>query len=248
MNATFADAFYKGARHSPSRIPKNPMDVCTIVSIYPSPIHDHKPTVFPSDHHIPGAIEGDFNILVVRGASWFKEMEEGQPVLEIPISSYQVAEAIIRDNVTNSQLAYSPGVGPGLFFVPGEWTKKNIIAAKTPDIKNEIDIVIEAGKTFPELLAHAREQQKRWFMEIVTLADVMWSRTNGNPLTISRDARVAAERLKLTKPWMQDFVTVEKTSCPACGQLLNPSYPICPNCKVVVNAEKAKELNLVFAK
>jgi hypothetical protein len=244
---TFAQAYQGGAARI-NRIPRNPMDVCTIVSIYPSPIHDYKPTVFPSHHFIDGAKEGDFNLLVVRGASWFKEMEEGQPILEIPVSSYQVAEAFIRDNVTNSQLAYTPGAGPGLFFVPGEYNKKTIVNASTPEIKNEIGVVTTPSRNFASLLSEAEARQKRWFMEIVQLADVMWSRTNGNPLTISKDARIAAERLKLTKPWMQDFQTTDKTSCLACGQLVNPAYPICPNCKAIVNPEKAKELNIVFAK
>jgi hypothetical protein len=80
------------------------------------------------------------------------------------------------------------------------------------------------------------------------MSDVDWSRTNGNPLAISEIARLAAQYLKLQKPWMQDFQAFQLDACPACGQLTNLKYPVCKHCKAIVNPERAKELNLQFAK
>jgi hypothetical protein len=220
-----------------NRLPKNPLDKCTIVSVYPRKLVDRKPTMFPGYFEIEAAPDNDFSILVVGSSSWFREMEEGQPYLEIPISSIQVAEGFINDYI-NGLLGYTPEIAaPGLFVVPGEWTKKTIITYKSPE-----------GKTFSELIEKARARQKRWFSEIVKLADTMWARTNGNPLSINDDARIAAEQLNLKdKPWLQDFRTIEKTNCRACGQLINPLFPVCPNCKAISDPEKAKALNISFA-
>ncbi len=81
------------------------------------------------------------------------------------------------------------------------------------------------------------------------IADILWARTNGNPLAISDDSRLAAEKLGLTsqKNWMGDFRARELTNCKACGHMINPVYPVCPNCKNVIDEEKAKSLNLKFA-
>jgi lipopolysaccharide biosynthesis regulator YciM len=71
-------------------------------------------------------------------------------------------------------------------------------------------------------------------MELVKMTDTLWSRTNGNPLVVSDDARLAAKELALTnKDWMMDFQAVQNVRCTACGSLRNPLYPICPTCKSV---------------
>jgi hypothetical protein len=228
------------AIHAPriNRLPRNPLDKCTIVSVYPRQLIEEKPTMFPGRFVIPAAPENDFSLLVVGGSSWFREMTDDQPMLEIPISSVSVAEGIIRD-YSNSLLGYVPDkAAPGIFFIPGEFTKKTIIT-----YKNEV-----TGKTFLDLLNAAKTKQKEWFGNLVRIADTLWSRTNGNPLTISDDAKMAAQYLKLNdKPWLADFQSIQKEACKACGNLVNPMYPVCPNCKAIINAEKAKELGLSFA-
>lgn len=215
-----------------NRRPKNPLDKCTIVSVYPREIIDYKPTAFPQTHRIEGAADNDFSILVVEQASWYKEMEENQPFLEIPIPSTEVARAFIEDYV-NALPEYVPGVAaPGIFFVLGAYDKISI--KKTED--------------FDKKLAAARARQNDWFMRIVQMSDKDWARTNGNPRSISDISRMAAEKLGLKdKAWMQDFAMAALTNCPACGFRVNPAFPVCSNCRAIVNPEKAKELNIKFA-
>ena len=89
--------------------------------------------------------------------------------------------------------------------------------------------------------------QKKWFLELVKLADIL-SRSNGNPLSISDDARLACKELNIqNKPWLGDLQASELVRCIACGNLRNPQFPICSVCKAIVDKDKAKELGLTFA-
>ena len=85
-------------------------------------------------------------------------------------------------------------------------------------------------------------------MELIKIADILWSRSNGNPLSISDDARLACKELNISnKPWLGDLQTMELVRCVACGSLRNPTFPICQSCHVVVDKKRAEELGLVFA-
>lgn len=231
-----------------NRRPKNPMDKCTIVSVFPLPIVDYKPTATPNIHKIDAAPDNDFSITVVEGASWFKEMEEGQPFLEIPIPSTEVARALIQDYCI-ALPEYSPGVAaPGLFYCLGAFDKITIKKYVEPDVVDETGRLVSRGKPFDQLLAEARARQNEWFLRYVNMSDSDWARTNGNPLSISDMARIAARKLGLEdKPWLKNFKTAQMTPCFACGTLVNPTFPICPNCKTVINTERAKELKIQTA-
>src|SRR6266576_4523463 len=79
------------------RAMKNPMDKCTIVSIFPKVIDEVKYTIEPGRFHIePGTFEKP-SILVVGSSSWWREIDVEQPMLEIPNSSIQIAESVIKD-------------------------------------------------------------------------------------------------------------------------------------------------------
>src|SRR6266571_1195350 len=120
------------------RMPQNPLDKSTIVSVYPKIVESINRTLFPGRYTIPAATnDNDFEILVVGSASWFKEMEEGQPYLEISNSSIQVANSIIIDYM-NGLVGCDMGASqPGLFFIPGEFSKFTIIS-----------YVVKTGKSF----------------------------------------------------------------------------------------------------
>jgi hypothetical protein len=225
----------------PVRMTPNPMDKCTIVSIYPQEIRVNKPTIFPGDFVIPAAKPDDYALLVVGPSSWWREIDESQPLLEIPVTSFQVAESIVKDYVNSVMGSNSGDRIPGLMFIPGEYTRETIKNYK------EMRDGKPTGRVFDTLLAEIRAKQKRWFEEVIKISDVLWARTNGNPLAISNVARMGAEMLGLDKPWMQDFKTLQMENCVACGSLLNPKYPICPTCKAVNNVELAKKLDIKFA-
>jgi hypothetical protein len=209
----------------------NPLDKSTIVSILPKKISEKKVTIQPGFFEIlPGTFENP-SLLVVGPSSWWREMDEGQPLLEIPVSSIQIADSVVRD-YSNGLLACNMGdMMPGLFYVPGAHTVDTI------------------KKEFKPLLLNAQATQRKWFMELIRIADILWSRSNGNPLSISDDARLACKEMNITnKPWLGDLQTAELVRCVACGALRNQLYPVCQSCHAIVDADKAKELGLTFVK
>jgi hypothetical protein len=231
------EQFYRNAKVQ--RLSRNPNDKTSIVSIYPNEIIDYKPTAFPNEHRVPAAPVGDIVVAVMESASWFREMPDEQPFLEIPISSHLVAAAVIND-YCSGLLGYAANSRmPGLFVIPGAHTKET--AKKYMDMTSQV--------TFTEMLTKAQKMQRDWYAELVKLADIDWSRTSGNPLSISNLARQAAEMLGLAndKNWMADISTMQKINCKACGTLVLPNFPVCPNCKAIVDEEKAKVLNIKFA-
>jgi hypothetical protein len=212
------------------KAPVNPLDKSTIVSILPKHIIERKPTIQPGVFEIkPGTYEQP-SVLVVGPSSWWKEIDENQPLLEIPHSSIVVADSVVKDYCNGLIACDMADAMPGLFFIPGELRVDQI----KKDHKDKLDI--------------ANIKQKNWYTALVRMADALWSRSNGNPLSISDDMKLAARYLNLiNKEWLKDSQTMELVRCMACGHLKNPLYPICSNCKAISDPAKAKELGLVFA-
>lgn len=209
----------------------NPLDKSTVISIYPFPIDETKPTISPGRFTIPAGSVTNPTLLVVGPSSWWREIDTQQPLLEIVNSSIQVADSIVRDYCSGIVECNMNDVMPGLFYIEGAVTKADLIK---PEIKAR--------------LKKAEENQKRWFTALVKLADNLWARTNGNPIAIGDDMRKAAEELALTeKPWLQDFKTIDMVKCVACGSLRNPLFPVCPTCKAVNDVDAVKKMNLTFA-
>lgn len=212
------------------RAEPNPLDKSTIISIYPRKIDEIHHTIQPRRFVIEPGNFSNPAILVVGSASWWREIDEKQPLLEIPNYSTQVADAIVKC-YCSGLLGYNQENMPGMFWVPGEKTKK--------DLKTDPVLI--------NLLAKAKIKQDAYWQSLIKLADGLWSRTNGSPLCISEDMRMAARELGATKDWMSNFALTDNVKCVACGQPRNPSFPICPNCKTVIDKDKAKEMGLVFA-
>lgn len=213
------------------RAPVNPMDKSTVVSILPKEIDETKPTIQPGRFIIkPGTYETPA-ILVVGPSSWWRDIDEEQPLLEIPVSSIQIADSIVKDYCNGIHACNMADVMPGLFYIPGEQTLASI------------------KKSFQHELDAALKRQRAWYSLLVKLADSLWARSNGNPLAIAEDMRLAAKELGLqgTKDWMKDFQMVEMVRCKACGALKNPLYPVCQTCRAIDDPVKAKELGIVFA-
>lgn len=212
------------------RAPVNPMDKSTIVSILPKPISERKATISPGLFDLlPGTFEKP-SLLVVGPSSWWRDVDETQPLLEIPVSSIQVADSVVTDYCNGLLACNMSDQMPGLFYVPGEITVEKL------------------KKDHSALLLTAQARQKKWFLELVKMADILWSRSNGNPLSISNDARLACKELNIqNKPWLGDLQIAELVRCIACGNLRNPQFPICSVCKAIADPAKAKELGLTFA-
>lgn len=205
----------------------NPLDKCTVVSIYPKDIREHKVTIQPGYFHIPSGSVDKPSTLIVGPSSWWRDVDEFQPLLEITHSSIQVAHALIND-YTLGMLGVKDNAKPGLFFVPGAFTTNEILK----DYKKELE--------------SARLRQNNLYTNLVKMGDIGWAKSNGNPLTISDDMRMAAVELNLrNKDWMADFQHMEMIRCTACGFMRNPLYPMCGNCKTIIDVDKAKALGLI---
>lgn len=199
------------------RAPANPLDKCTIVSIFPDEIPDEvKPTIEPSKFKIPSGSLAKPGVSVIGGASWWKDYDYTQPILEIRNSSIQVAESIVKD-YCNGMLGCNMGdTMPGLFYVLGEHTSS--------------DIVLK----FQTKLKEMNAKQLNWYKVLVRLADSLWTRTNNNPLAIWDIMKTAARELNLNdKMWLKDVQMAEMIRCFACGSMKNPDYPICPTCRAI---------------
>lgn len=208
------------------RGPINPMDKSTIVSILPKEIDETKHTVQPGRFIIqPGTFEKP-SLLVVGPSSWWREIDEEQPLLEIPVSSIQIADSVVKDYCNGILACNMETAMPGLFYVPGAYDIEGI------------------RKSFKAELDKALARQKGWYTILIKLADSLWARSNGNPLAISDDMRLAAKEMNIqTKDWMKDFQMVDMVRCFACGALKNPLYPVCAACRAIDTAHpKAKEI------
>lgn len=209
------------------RAPINEMDKSTIVSIYPKIVHEIKHTIFPGEFIIPPGTYDKPSLLVVGSSSWWQEMQEGQPDIEVPQSSVVVANAIINDWAAPVMGASIPDAMPGLFFVHGELT--------LADVKTK----------HKDALDRAKVRQTNWFQKLIEMADVLWANSNGNPRSISDDMKLAAHELGIVaKGWLANVTAFKMKNCSFCGFLTNHEFPICQNCKNVINPEKAKELGL----
>lgn len=208
----------------------NPLDKSTVVSIYPRAIHEVKSTIQPGTFDIEAGSLKKPAILVVSTSSWWKELGDDQPLLEIPNSSIQVADSIVNDYCNGIECCNMGDCMPGLFFIPGE--------------HNLLDVVTN----YQMKLDAAQKRQRNWYHVIVKQADSMWARSNGNPLAISEIAKMAAHELNLNdKEWLKDTQITAMVRCTACGTLKNPNYPVCSNCKAISDPEAAKKMNFIFA-
>lgn len=200
----------------------NEHDKSSVISIFPKPIHEVKHTIQPSDYDIPAGTYDKPAILIIESASWWRDVDPEQPLLEIPCSSFQVAESVVRD-FCNSMIACDMGnAKPGLFCMP--------TVVNADRLKKDIDLTIK----YKTLLDEAKVKQNNWYRELVKQADALWARSNNNPLVIADDMRLAARELGLDgKEWLGAFQNVEMVRCIACGSLRNPAYPICATCKYI---------------
>lgn len=215
----------------------NPMDKSTIVSVYPKEIDETKHTIQPGRFMVPPGTMENPGILVVGPSSWWREIDEEQPLLEIPVSSIQVADSVVKDYCNGIFACNMQDMMPGLFYVPGCKQTSN----GKPLTMDTIDWI---RKEFKGELEKAAARQKKWYLLLVRLADSLWARSNGNPLAISDDMRMAAKELNVqNKDWMKEFQMVDMVRCFACGALKNPLYPVCAACRAIdQNNPHAKDI------
>ena len=207
----------------------NPYDKATIVSIFPREIYEEKPTIQPGKFIIPAGTRDKPGILVVGPSSWWREIDEDQPLLEISNGAVVVARALV-DDYTNGLFGVNQGAKPGLLYFAGELTSEKLLSEHAHALNN------------------AETNQRRWYSNLVKSADSLWARSNGNPAAIGEDMRLACRELGIAdKDWLKNFKAVEMVRCKACGNLRNPLFPVCSSCKFIDDPVKARELGLIFS-
>ncbi len=213
------------------RAPVNPLDKSTVVSIFPKEVNISNYTISPGKFHLDAGTLKDPALLVVGPSSWWKHVDENQPILEIPQSSVQIAESIVKDHCNGLVGCNMSSSMPGIFWLPGEITVKILFA------------------NHQAALELAKKKQTVFWNALVRFADTFWARTNGSPLAISEEMRLAAKELGLDeqKDWMKDFSMLARTNCQACGSPVKPGYPVCANCKAITDPELAAKLGIKFA-
>lgn len=206
---------------------KNPMDIATIVSIYPRDFVEKRETMFPGIFHVAGGSIEKPGISHIDASSYWRDIDIEQPLIEIPVSATAIAQSIVTD-YCNGLLACDMNQNmPGLFFVNGKFDRAEIKAK------------------YGLQLAAAVLKQNSWYNILVKLADSLWARTNNNPLAIWEEMRLAARELGIEKPWLKDFQMAEMVKCFACGNLRNPEFPICSTCKNVdMSHPRAKDIKI----
>lgn len=207
----------------------NPFDKATIVSIFPKEIDEKKETIQPGRFIIPPGSREKPGTLVVGPSSWWREIDEHQPLLEIQTAAVVVARSVV-DDYCNGLFAVSQGAKPGLLYFAGELNQSKILSEHA------------------SILNDAAVNQRRWYSNLVRSADALWARSNGNPAAINEDMRMAARELGISdKDWLKNFKAVEMVRCKACGHLKNPDFPVCSNCRYVDDPKRAYELGIVFS-
>jgi len=212
------------------KAPVNPLDKCTIVSIFPQEVKSTNHTIFPGRFSVPPGRFETPATLAIGPSSWWREVGEGQPLLEIPVSSIQVADSICKDWSNGILACDMADAMPGLFYLPGVLAPETIL------------------REYTGMLEAANRRQKNWYAALVRLADALWSKANNNPVAISDTMRLAAKELGLDdRPWLADFSVVTNIRCVACQTFVSSNVVICPNCKIILKPEEFKKLNLQFA-
>lgn len=197
--------------------PVNPFDKSTIVSIYPRPIRFENITLNPGRWYLEAGSVEKPAILTIGPSSWWKDVGPDEPLIEIVQSSVQVAESLVKDYLNGLFACNMVDTMPGLFFLPGKaYTLKEVM------------------KDHELLLAVALKNQRNYYASLIKYGESLWARSNGNPLVINDEMRLAAKTLgRNDVDWMKDHVNAGLVPCFACGEFKNPEFPICKACHTI---------------
>jgi len=194
----------------------------TVISFLPYDVAEPKPGLLPSVFLIPKATEkDDFTVTHITDCINHVPTLDGHSLSRM-ISGIEVAGSIARDHIMGTH-GVSEDAYPGIKAISGKHDKESI------------------KKNFPDLLEGLLAAQKRWFVNIVKLADDVWSDPNarGRQRSISDLQRFAAKYLGLNREYLT-AVVANLVACFACGYMIPSSALICLNCKTEINPSGLK--------
>lgn len=207
--------------------------VATIVSVCNYPIREVKVGISPNVFAIPAAPFGGVSVLHVEDGTFFIYVDSNRGSIRSITPSLRFAKSIVED-YCNAQLLKNSDQGPGLFYVPGALTAK------------------EVEEKYGNLVKEARAQHTLWAKALIALADDNWN-VNQKRSAVSDRSRDAANFLKLERPWISVIPVIAPVenivfkSCPVCYENVHPEAIVCRSCKSVLNKKKYDELNKVSA-
>jgi len=197
----------------------------TVVSAMPFGINEFKPGLAPPKYVIPPAEEGNVQVLHVERAPYGVYVGDGRSLVQTDDSEI-VANSIVNDFVS-AQLVHESGAKPALFVLEGK--------VSAEDVKHRHKPALDS----------ALAMQKVWFWKLVQLADDDWQKYRQHKM-ITDIQKFAAKALGLKKDWL--YSVTDTQSCPGCGSTVLANIAICPNCRAVLDSDKAKTLQFASAK
>ena len=201
------------------------MSKVTVISLYPLPIEEYKPGLYPGRFHFDAAKDGDFTILPLEDSVyWVHFTEEDRPPIKVVTPANEVAESVIRDFVNNLYgINLEIDAVPGMFFIPEHLSKEAI--------KTKYKAELEA----------ARVRQVRWYGNLVRLADDDWVNSGKQHRAISSIHRLACKSLNLEREWLVEVDETLPKYCPACRERVHPEAVIC-KCRFVLDEAKFSKM------
>jgi hypothetical protein len=203
-----------------------PRLACTVVSFVPFPIKEEKPGLIPGRFFIKDSDTKEPEVLQIEKAIHFVYLDENRGSLQVRDPADEVARSIVEDFCT-AQLGISEGCHPGIFWVPGAYSVKEI------------------KEQFGKQCIEAKIAQMRWLTKICQIADDDWNKYHQH--NVVSDFQRTAAHIIGWKPeeheWMNKRqVNEDSTRCPACQTLVSPSLVVCTSCKCILRPEEYKKL------
>lgn len=196
---------------------------CTIISLVPFSIKEVKPQIIPGYFQIPPCKQDDIQVLPIGDSiHWMESPFPKMPPIKLTEDSRTMARSIVNDYI-EAQLATDTDVAPGLFWVEGHFTKK------------------EAKSQFEKEIRDADKRQKRWFVNLVKIADDDWAGSHQHKF-ISDIQRHAARALSLEREWLTLYNDSALVQCPLCRDMVRSDAIIHNICGFVINPVEYEKL------
>lgn len=195
---------------------------CTVVSLLPVKLSEVKPHLFPGQFDIPACPKGEIVVIHVGESHHFiPDVFDEKRNYKVVTPPHEMARSICEDYGT-ALVGTDSDAGPALFWVHQRLSD------------------IQVAEKHPKLISFFQERQKRWFDNLISMADADWEK-NKNRMAVSDLQRVAAKYHGQTKDWV-NITPMENMPCVFCKVMISVDSIKCFNCKEVVNPEAYKRL------
>jgi len=164
----------------------------------------------------------DFSTLLIEDGkrSVFLDGDRGTEAIFVPATT--IAKSLVVDYSIGQPAQEAEVAGPGIFFVEGKVSKKDILDSHSEELKK------------------AQKLQHQWWVILVRLADDLWT-NNHKYSQISDLERTACRSLGLKRDWLDDSPDTI-TKCPYCTTLISTFAIVCFACRLPIKIEEYKKV------